>query len=87
VDELQLETFGLRSQVIGLAAMALQPGLFGEAVVWAGATSLGFLLDSPVSYQDAPDLFCLDLYKEFDLNGLAKLAAPTRVTDAGKPGR
>jgi hypothetical protein len=28
---------------------------------------------------DAPELFCLDLYKEFDVPSLAALAAPTRV--------
>ncbi len=42
-----------------------------------GMKSLGHVLDTPVEYLDAPDLFCLDLYAEFDLDGLASLAAPT----------
>ena len=42
--------------------------------------SLSRLLEAPVSYRDAPDLFCLDLYKDFDLERLAPLAEPTRVT-------
>jgi hypothetical protein len=37
------------------------------------------VLDAPVEYQFAPDLFCLDLYKEFDLDRIASLAAPTAV--------
>ena len=32
-----------------------------------------------VEYGAAPDLFCLDLYKEFDLDRLAALAAPARI--------
>jgi hypothetical protein len=36
--------------------------------------SLASLLDAPVSYESAPDLFCLDLYKEFDVNTLVALA-------------
>ena len=35
---------------------------------------LAKLLDAPVTYEAAPDLFCLDLYKEFDLDRLAALA-------------
>jgi hypothetical protein len=41
--------------------------------------SLTYLLDKPVSYMDAPDLFCLDLYKDFDLDQVIALAAPTKV--------
>jgi hypothetical protein len=36
-------------------------------------------VDKPVSYRDAPDLFCLDLYKFTDLDRLADLSAPTEV--------
>ena len=41
--------------------------------------SLSHLLDAPVAYRDAPDLFCLDLYKDFDLDRLEPLAEPTQV--------
>lgn len=75
----RLETNGIRSQVVGLVAAALEPGLFGELVVRDGMASLGRLLEQPVEYKDAPDLFCLDLYRETDLDRLAALAAPTRV--------
>jgi hypothetical protein len=47
-----------------------------------GMRSLGFLLDKPVSYDDAPDLFCLDLYKDLDVDGLVALAEPTKVTQS-----
>ena len=78
-SSLRLEVTGFRSQVIALIAAALQPRLFREVVVHEGRKSLRHLLDAPVEYQSAPDLFCLDLYKDFDLDGIAALAAPTAV--------
>src|SRR5438034_1496196 len=33
----------------------------------------------PISFQNAPELFCLDLYKEFDMDRLAAMAAPAKV--------
>ena len=39
-----------------------------------GIQSLGALLDTPVPYRAAPDLFCLDLYKEFDIGTLSQMA-------------
>jgi hypothetical protein len=41
--------------------------------------SLGFLLDTPVIFRAAPELFCLDLFKDFDIDRLIDLAAPTTV--------
>ncbi len=75
----RVESAGIRTQLIALAAAALEPGLFSELRARGGMSSLRHLLDAPVKYEDAPDLFCLDLYKEFDLGQLARLAAPTRV--------
>ncbi len=75
----RLETKGIRSQLTALVAAALEPNTFSEIVVRDGMKSLGHVLDKPVEYIDAPDLFCLDLYKEFDVEALAALAAPTRV--------
>ena len=75
----RLESSGIRSQVLALAASALEPELFSEVRVRDGMRSLGYLLEKPVAYKDAPELFCLDLYKEFDVDRLALLAEPTRV--------
>ena len=42
--------------------------------------SLRFVLDAPLNFQESPDLFCLDLYKDFDLDRLAAMAAPATLT-------
>ena len=46
--------------------------------------TLGFLLEEPVVYEDAPDLFCLDLYKNLDVDGLVALAEPTKIKQIRK---
>ena len=58
---------GIRSQVIALVAATLRPELFTRVIVREGMPSLRYLLEKPVTYEAAPDLFCLDLYKEFDI--------------------
>jgi hypothetical protein len=75
----RIESTGRRSQVVALIANALETGLFSEVVIRDGMASLKYLLDAPVRLQDAPDLFCLDLYREFDLDQLAALGGNTKA--------
>ena len=77
--EVRIEAQGPRSQVVALIAAALDPQAFTEIRVQKGIESLAYLLDKPVPYGDAPELFCLGLYPEFDLGQLVSLAEPTRV--------
>ncbi|MGH9326396.1 MAG: alpha/beta hydrolase family protein [Terriglobia bacterium] len=76
-----VETSGIRSQVIALTAAAIEPFLFSQVVTHGGMRSLQYLLDAPVPYHDAPDLFCLDFYKDFDLNRLITIARPTPISE------
>jgi dienelactone hydrolase len=69
----RIEAAGMRAQVAALAGRALEPALFAELAVRDGIGSLGWLLEKPVLYGDAPELFCLDLYRNFDLDRLAAL--------------
>ena len=78
--QLRLESNGMRSQVESLTAAAIEPGLFLEVAIHGGMPNLRYLLEEPVDYRDAPDLFCLDLYKYFELDQLGALAEPTVVT-------
>ncbi len=41
--------------------------------------SLSYLLDKPVALRSAPELFCLDLYKYFDIDSLVALASPAKI--------
>jgi dienelactone hydrolase len=70
----RLEVYGKRSQITALVAAAIEPGLFREILVYEGIDSLGHLLEAPVDYGEAPELFCLDLYRSFDLNAMIALA-------------
>jgi dienelactone hydrolase len=72
---IRLEIRGIRSQTIALLAAALEPGLFSEVVTRQGMSSFRYLLTQPVRYDDAPELFCLDLYKQFDIDELKALAS------------
>lgn len=75
----RIETSGIRSQLAALTAAALEPGLFSEVVNRDAAKSLGYVFEKPIRFSEGPDLFCLDLYKETDLERLAELAAPAKV--------
>lgn len=80
-SSLRVETTGIRSQVQALVAAALEPKMFSSLATYNGMQSFRYLLDKPVTYLAAPDLFCLDLYKSFDIDRLVLVTAPTRVLD------
>jgi hypothetical protein len=76
---IRVETRGIRSQTVALLAAALEPKLFSEIVTRQGMSSFSYLLNHPVRYEDAADLFCLDLYKEFDIDELEAMAGGVEV--------
>ncbi|MDE2926175.1 MAG: acetylxylan esterase [Acidobacteriota bacterium] len=75
----RLESSGIRCQVVALIAAALKPELFSQVRIRQGMDSLSHLYEVPVTYQQAPGLFCRDLYKEFDLDQLEALAESTEI--------
>jgi hypothetical protein len=75
----QVETDGIRSGVIADVAAAMQPAAFSSITSHHAMNSLSYLLDTPVPYRSAPDLFCLDLYKYFDIDSITAIAAPTKI--------
>jgi dienelactone hydrolase len=74
-----VELTGIRTQMAALIAAAIEPGLFSSVTVHQGMKSLDYLLQHPVGFDDAPDLFCLDLYRDFDIDRLIAVAGPTKV--------
>ena len=53
------ETSGVRSQVVALLAAALEPSTFTDVVSGQAIKSMSYLLDTPVPFRSAPELFCL----------------------------
>jgi len=79
MQPVRLIATGPRSQTVGLVAAALQPELFSGFEARKSIPSLQYVFDHPLTYQDAPELMCLDLYRDFDFNILAAVAAPVPV--------
>ncbi len=77
--QVAVETNGFRSQTIALVAAVLEPGLFRSLTTRGGIRSLTYLLEKPVDYSQAHDLFCQDLLKYFDIDLLTQLARPVAV--------
>jgi len=84
-DAIQVDATGMRSQVAALVAAALEPAAFSGLSVNEGIGSLQRLLDAPVLHPDAPELFCLNLFRRFDLDRLETIAGipvKTRLASA-----
>ena len=78
-QQIQIETDGIRSGVIAAVAAAIDPTAFSVVESEHAMKNLSYLLDTPVPFRSAPDLFCLDLYKYFDIDSFAAIAAPTKI--------
>jgi hypothetical protein len=78
-EKVRLESSGIRSQVVSLLGSAFEPGMFSEVITRDGMRSLDYVLQKPVEYEAAPDLFCLDLLRETNLDRLTALSVPVRV--------
>lgn len=78
-SEVRVEAHGFRSQTVALLGAALDPTAFSEVRIEKGVKTLRHLLTKPVRYREAPELFCLGLFPEFDLERLVPLAEQARV--------
>ncbi len=85
--KITIKTNGIRNQVIALVAAAMEPEAFTGLDTESGMTSVAYLLDKPVPLRSAPDLFCLDLYKDFDIDALSALASPVKITQISHVGQ
>lgn len=74
-----LLTSGPRSQAVALTSAALEPQLFSVVEARHSIPSLEYVLEHPLKYGEVPELMCLDLFRDFDFDVLATLAAPAKV--------
>jgi dienelactone hydrolase len=72
-------TSGPRSQAVALTSAALEPELFSAIDARHSIPSLDYVLAHPLKYVEVPELMCLDLFRSFDFDVLASLAAPAKV--------
>ncbi len=79
IPAVQVVTTGPRSETVALVAAALEPQLFGQVALQHSVASLKDVFDHPSAYNKAPEITCLDLYKDFDFDMLALIASPARV--------
>jgi len=77
--KIRVEATGMRTQVAALVAAALEPELFSEVFVHRGIRDFAYVLDKPVKFEEASELFCLDLYKDFNVDSLEAVAAPVTI--------
>jgi hypothetical protein len=77
--QVKVDTDGIRTSLIAAVAAALEPSAFTSIDSLHGMRSLQYVLDAPVAFRSAPDLFCLDLYKYFDIDSIAAIAEPTII--------
>jgi dienelactone hydrolase len=79
VPPVQIVTTGLRSETVAMVAVALEPELFSKFEARESIPSLMYAFDHPLTYSAAPELMCLDLYRDFDFNTLSAMASPVKV--------
>jgi hypothetical protein len=66
-----------------VTAAALEPTVFARIESRQWMESLDYLLKNSVPFRSAPELFCLDLYKDFDLDRLSLMTVSTEVKHIG----
>ena len=79
----RVETEGIRNQVIALVAAAIAPEDFSDVMSHNAMKTLAYLIDHPVPFRSAPELFCLDLYRYFDIDTLSALGNAGKFSIAG----
>lgn len=72
-------TTGPRSETVVLIAMALEPELFATLESRKSISSFGDIFEHPAVYSEAPEMMCLDLYRDFDINTLTLTASPVVI--------
>jgi hypothetical protein len=79
VRPVRIATTGPRSQTVSMVAVTLNPELFSSFEARKAIPGLIDVFEHPLAYRNAPELLCLDLYRDFDFNTLKAAAAPVKV--------
>lgn len=79
VRPVRILTTGPRSETVAMVSAALNPELFLAIEARQAIPSFSYAFDHPLTYANAPELMCLDLYRDFDFNTLTAIASPVKV--------
>jgi hypothetical protein len=79
VPSVRIVTIGPRAQLIAMVAVAIHPELFSALDSRESISSFAIAYEHPENFVQAPEMMCLDLYRDFDINTLAAIAAPVKV--------
>ena len=75
----RIVTTGPRAQLIAMVAAAIHPKYFSALDSRESIPSLATVYDHPENFVQAPEIMCIDLYRDFDINTLAAIASPVKV--------
>jgi hypothetical protein len=73
VTKVDIVAHGLMSTTAALLAAALEPELFNNLTVYGNISSFVLLAEKPISYDDAPSVFCFGLLEVTDIPQLVGL--------------
>jgi dienelactone hydrolase len=72
-------TIGPRAETVALTAAALEPALFSGIEAQKSISSFMDVFDHPSDYRTVQEMFCLDLFRDFDVDTLTAIASPVHV--------
>jgi dienelactone hydrolase len=75
----RIVTAGPRAQIIAMVAAAIRPELFSALESRESISSFAAAYEHPKDFVQDPEMMCIDLYRDFDINTLAAIAAPVKV--------
>ncbi|WP_417381683.1 prolyl oligopeptidase family serine peptidase [Gimesia sp.] len=75
----KIQSAGPRSSLFALVAAAIDPEVFSNVELQGSLGSLKEIIEQDQSVNQAPELFCFGLLKQFDIKGLVALAGKDKV--------
>lgn len=72
--------FGKRASLIALIAAALETDAITTLHLDGSYGSLRQVIEEDIAFNDAPELFCFGLFKEFDIAQIAALVVPRKIS-------
>ncbi|MFZ0516463.1 MAG: hypothetical protein WB950_01055 [Acidobacteriaceae bacterium] len=75
----RIVTTGPRAQLIAMVAAAIHPELFSALESRESISTFAAAYEHPENFVQDPEMMSMDLYRDFDINTLAAIAAPVKV--------